>query len=143
LAIVRKRSTGIRRSTDHETICPDFAVAIYPGHLATRKGLNPNLPVSGETPPTLLVHAEDDHVDGVNQSLVYYTALIEESVPAEMHVYAHGGRLRIATDERSDHALADARRHLTRNDRDSDELSRTNNKALADARNICAAERRH
>jgi acetyl esterase/lipase len=27
----------------------------------------------------------------VNQSLVYYTALAKAGVPAEMHLYAHGG----------------------------------------------------
>jgi dipeptidyl aminopeptidase/acylaminoacyl peptidase len=53
--------------------------------------LNPNVPVSRETPPTFLVQAEDDYTDGVNQSLVYYTALAKAHVPAEMHLYAHGG----------------------------------------------------
>ena len=71
---------------------PDFAMAIYPGHLATDDDkLNPNIPVSRETPPTFLVQAEDDYVDGVNQSLVYYTALAKAHVPAELHIYAHGG----------------------------------------------------
>jgi acetyl esterase/lipase len=65
---------------------------IYPGHLTKGDGkLNPNVPVSGKTPPTFLVQAEDDYVDGVNQSLVYYTALAKARVPAEMHLYAHGG----------------------------------------------------
>jgi hypothetical protein len=41
-------------------------------HLATADGkLNPNVPVSSKTPPTFLVQAEDDYVDGVKQSLVY------------------------------------------------------------------------
>jgi acetyl esterase/lipase len=53
--------------------------------------LNPNVPVSRETPPTFLVQAEDDYTDGVNQSLVYYIALANAGVPAEMHLYAHGG----------------------------------------------------
>lgn len=44
-----------------------------------------------EVPPTFLVQAEDDYTDGVNQSLVYYTALAKARVPAEMHLYAHGG----------------------------------------------------
>ena len=71
---------------------PDFAMAIYPGHLSTRDDkLNPNIPVSRDTPPTFLVQAEDDHVDGVNQSLVYYAALAKARVPAELHLYARGG----------------------------------------------------
>ena len=65
---------------------------IYPGHLVTADGkLNPNIPVSSQTPRTFLVQAEDDHVDGVEQSLVYYTALSKARVPAEMHLYAQGG----------------------------------------------------
>ena len=35
--------------------------------------------------------AEDDHVDHVEQSLVYYIALKNAGVPVEMHLYAHGG----------------------------------------------------
>lgn len=79
-------------AADKESDRPDFAMPIYPGHLATDDGkLNPNVPVTHETPPTFLVQAEDDYVDGVNQSLVYYTALAKARVPAEMHLYAHGG----------------------------------------------------
>jgi len=67
-------------------------MAIYPGHLATDDDkLNPNVPVTGETSPTFLVQAEDDYVDGVDQSLVYYAALAKARVPAQMHLYAHGG----------------------------------------------------
>jgi acetyl esterase/lipase len=79
-------------AADSESDRPDFAMPIYPGHLATADGkLNPNVPVSGKTPATFLVQAEDDEVDGVNQSLVYYTALANAHVPVEMHLYAHGG----------------------------------------------------
>ena len=71
---------------------PDFAVAVYPGHLATEDDqLNPNVPVSDQTPPTFIVQAEDDHVDGVEQALVYYHALSDAGVPVEMHLYAKGG----------------------------------------------------
>ena len=44
-----------------------------------------------ETPPTFLVQAEDDHVDNVNDALVYYIALKKAGVPVEMHLYAQGG----------------------------------------------------
>lgn len=75
-----------------ESARPDFALLIYPGHLAMDKDvLNPHVAVSRETSPTFLVQAEDDYVDGVNQSLVYYTALVKARVPAEMHIYAKGG----------------------------------------------------
>ena len=53
--------------------------------------LNPDIRVTRETPPTFLLQAEDDHVDGVNQSLVYYIALKDAGVPVEMHLYAQGG----------------------------------------------------
>ena len=79
-------------AADKESARPDFAMAIYPGHLATDEDkLNPNVPVSSTTPPTFLVQAEDDYEDGVNQSLVYYLALAKARVPTEMHLYAHGG----------------------------------------------------
>jgi acetyl esterase/lipase len=79
-------------AADKESARPDFAMPIYPGHLATDDDkLNPDVPVSANIPPTFLVQAEDDYVDGVNQSLVYYTALAKAHVPAELHLYAHGG----------------------------------------------------
>jgi acetyl esterase/lipase len=97
--LVAETSTDYKRqlykpvdAADRESARPDFAMAIYPGHLAFDDGrLNSNVPVSRETPPTFLVQAEDDYVDGVNQSLVYYAALAKARVPAELHLYAHGG----------------------------------------------------
>jgi acetyl esterase/lipase len=79
---------------DKESARPDFAIAIYPGHIATEDGkqrLNKNVTVSHDTPPTFLLQAEDDKVDGVQQSLVYYAALKQAGVPVEMHLYAQGG----------------------------------------------------
>jgi len=81
-------------AADKESCRPDFAVAIYPGHLwidDKKFELNPNVPVSGKTPPTFLLQDEDDHVDNVNDSLVYYIALKKAGVPVEMHLYAQGG----------------------------------------------------
>ena len=88
-------------AADKESCRPDFAVAIYPGHLATPNGLNPNVPVTRQTPPTFLVQAEDDHVDGVKQSLVYYLALKRAGVPVEMHLYAQGAGTRLGCGARS------------------------------------------
>lgn len=77
---------------DKQSARPDFALAIYPGRLANNDDtLNPLIPVSKDTPPTFLLQAQDDHTDGVNQSLVYYMALREAGVPAEMHIYPEGG----------------------------------------------------
>jgi acetyl esterase/lipase len=97
--LVAEISTNFKRrlyspvdTADRESARPDFAMPIYPGHLATDDGrLNPNVPVTRDTPPTFLVQAEDDNVDGVEQSLVYYAALKNAGVPVEMHLYARGG----------------------------------------------------
>ena len=97
--LVAEASTNFKRrlhapvdAIDRQSSRPDFAMAIYPGHLATDDDkLNPSVAVSRETPPTFLVQAEDDYTDGVNQSLVYYAALTKAAVPVEMHLYAHGG----------------------------------------------------
>jgi acetyl esterase/lipase len=82
---------------------PDFAIAVYPGHLwahededrATRNSedlsLRPDIRVRADTPPTFLLQAENDDVDGVEQSLAYYVALRKAGVPTEMHLYAKGG----------------------------------------------------
>lgn len=82
-------------AADKESCRPDFAVAIYPGHLSIYHDkplvLNRNVPVSAQTPPTFLLQAEDDDVDGVQQALTYYLALKKTGVPTEMHLYAHGG----------------------------------------------------
>jgi acetyl esterase/lipase len=79
---------------DRESCRPDFAIALYPGHLAVpEKGLvlNPDIKVTDRTPPTFLVHAEDDPVDPVENSLRYYEALRHAGVTAEIHLYAKGG----------------------------------------------------
>lgn len=82
-------------AADRESCRPDFAVAIYPGHLWAEKqkglALNPKIRVTRNTPPTFLLQAEDDDVDSVNHSLVYYRALRDARVPVEMHLYARGG----------------------------------------------------
>ena len=79
-------------AADKESARPDFALAIYPGHLAHDDGtLNRNVPVTRDAPPTFLLQAEDDYEDGVHQSLVYYAALAKAQVPAELHIYAYGG----------------------------------------------------
>jgi len=82
---------------------PDFAVVVYPGHLWIHEDddadtrpqedlrLRPDIRVRKDTPPTFLLQAQDDEVDGVAQSLAYYVALKKAGVPTEMHLYAQGG----------------------------------------------------
>ncbi len=49
------------------------------------------LHVSTKTPPTFLVHAEDDKSVPVKNSLMFYEELVKNSVPAEMIIYPKGG----------------------------------------------------
>lgn len=89
-----KRSYPAVDAADQESCRPDFAIACYPGHLwdgGDDLNLNPNVPVTTNTPPTFIVQAEDDHVDGVEQALTYYIGLKKAGVPVEMHLYAQGG----------------------------------------------------
>lgn len=72
---------------------PDFALLIYPAYLAMKDlgdKLAEEIPVTPNTPPTFLVQAEDDGVR-VENSMVYYLALKNAKVPAEMHLFAKGG----------------------------------------------------
>jgi acetyl esterase/lipase len=80
-------------AADKESCRPDFGIALYSGHLAADKTYapNPDIQVTNQTPPTFLLHAQDDPVDPVENSLVYYAALQKAGVPAEMHVYVKGG----------------------------------------------------
>jgi len=72
---------------------PDFAILIYPAYLSVKDQgdkLSPELTVSAQTPPTFIVQTEDDGVR-VENSLTYYLTLKNAKVPAEMHLYPHGG----------------------------------------------------
>ncbi len=91
---------------------PDFSILIYPvismdkniAHMGSRNNLigkhptdamiklySNELQVSVNTPPTFLIHATDDDGVPVENSLLYYQALIKNKVPAEMHIYPTGG----------------------------------------------------
>ncbi|MGD0094988.1 MAG: alpha/beta hydrolase [Terracidiphilus sp.] len=72
---------------------PDFAVIVYPGYLALADknfAANPEINPTAATPPQFVLQAEDDPVH-VENSLVYYQALKNAKVPAELHIYAEGG----------------------------------------------------
>ena len=91
---------------------PDFMLLLYPvitfdesfGHTGSRKNLigegddrslvekySHERHVTPETPPTFLVLADDDTGVTPKNSVVFYLALKENKVPAEMHIYAQGG----------------------------------------------------
>ncbi|MGD0481127.1 MAG: alpha/beta hydrolase [Terracidiphilus sp.] len=83
-------------AADQQSCRPDFAIAIYPGHLSMSAGsleLNPDIAahITAQTPPTFLLQNEDDHVDSIWDSLTYYAALKQAEVPTEFHSYAEGG----------------------------------------------------
>jgi len=91
---------------------PDFSILIYPvisfsdefthkgsakallGENASQELINSfsnELQVTENTPPTFLVHSEDDTSVPIKNSLVYYEALQKKNVSAEMHLYPYGG----------------------------------------------------
>jgi acetyl esterase/lipase len=90
----QKRLYAAVDAADKISCRPDFAVVLYPGHLRLHEenfGLNREIRPTRETPPTFVVQDEDDPVDDVENSLVYFEALRKAGVPTEMHVYAQGG----------------------------------------------------
>ncbi|GAA0881226.1 alpha/beta hydrolase [Algoriphagus jejuensis] len=91
---------------------PDFSILAYPVisfrdaavHSGSRKNLigenasqelmdrfSGELNVNPETPPTFLVHAQDDKGVPIENSLLYYTALHKNGVTASLHIYPTGG----------------------------------------------------
>lgn len=80
-------------AADQVSCRPDFAVIVYPGYLAiAEQNFAPNseIHVTDKTPPSFIVQAEDDTVH-VENSTVYFLALKNAKVPAELHLYAQGG----------------------------------------------------
>ncbi|MDB4918669.1 alpha/beta hydrolase [Mucilaginibacter sp.] len=96
---------------DNISVRPDFMMLLYPvisfgpmAHAGTRESLLGKTPtadlltlysnekqVTANTPPTFLVHAEDDTVVPVQNSLMFYEALLSAKVKAEMHLFQAGG----------------------------------------------------
>ncbi|MCF8378019.1 MAG: alpha/beta hydrolase [Bacteroidales bacterium] len=88
---------------------PDFSILLYPVisftgdfmHSGSRKNLigeneelakyySNELQVTNDTPPTILIHAADDTSVPVENSIVYFQALVKNNVPVEMHIYPTG-----------------------------------------------------
>jgi len=91
---------------------PDFSILIYPvitmkdpyAHSGSRESLlgkkpskedikyfSPEMQVNTNTPPTILIHSTDDEVVPVENSIMYYQALIKNNIPASIHVWENGG----------------------------------------------------
>lgn len=97
---------------NNTSLRPDFMVLIYPvitcddrfGHKGSCEqliGKNPGaekikeysneLQVSDATPPAFLVHAADDTGVSSQNSIIFYQALLEHHIPAELHIYQQSG----------------------------------------------------
>ncbi|HSY35681.1 MAG TPA: alpha/beta hydrolase, partial [Acidobacteriaceae bacterium] len=71
----------------------DFAIIVYPAYLAIppeNTQLKPTYAPNEFTPSTFLIQAENDRGYGRN-ALVYYGALLDAHIPADLHYYATGG----------------------------------------------------
>ncbi|MEO6917366.1 MAG: alpha/beta hydrolase [Chitinophagaceae bacterium] len=90
---------------------PAFSVLVYPvisfseklrhtGSMTNLLGANPSPEniklfsneeqISSATPPAFLIHAADDNVVDVDNSINYFEALRHHGVPGELHVYPKG-----------------------------------------------------
>lgn len=56
-----------------------------------KKEFSNELQVTEDTPPTFIIHAVDDKVVNINNSILFIAALQENKVPVESYFYAHGG----------------------------------------------------
>lgn len=98
--------------SDTTSARPDFALLIYPvismkseiTHSGSRRNLLGEKPsqdlvlhfsneeqVTKLTPPTFLVHSQDDKTVPIENSIDYYLALKRDSVPSELHIFEKGG----------------------------------------------------
>jgi acetyl esterase/lipase len=105
-------SQKVYETKDTTSARPDFSLLIYPvitfdssfTHLGSRKNLigdhpseavvrnfSNELMINEKTPPAFLVHAADDKVVPVKNSLVYFENLVKNNIPAELHVFQKGG----------------------------------------------------
>jgi acetyl esterase/lipase len=101
----------MKDSIDKVSCRPDFMILIYPvisftepcTHKGSRKNLLGTDPekelienmsnerqVTAQTPPTFLVHGNDDKGVPPENSIFFYLALRKAKVPAEMHIYENG-----------------------------------------------------
>lgn len=106
------RAIPAQDGIDELSARPDFSILVYPvisfqdapTHGGSRKNLigdpaNPELvqrfsnelQVTSNTPPTFLVHAQDDKAVPLENSLLYYQALHAKGVKAALHIYPTGG----------------------------------------------------
>ncbi|KAI9549553.1 hypothetical protein GHT06_004108 [Daphnia sinensis] len=103
--------TRSKDAVDSISARPDFSILVYPvisfrdasAHSGSRDALigaeasqelidrfSGELNVTADTPPTFLVHAQDDKGVPIENSLLYYKALHNHQVKAALHIYPTG-----------------------------------------------------
>jgi acetyl esterase/lipase len=85
-----ERSYKLLDPIDKVSCRPDFAMLVYPYLLGEDGKLQAPLKVDSQTPPTILIHAQDDWVKP-ESSIYYFLSLKKAKVPAELHVFPTGG----------------------------------------------------
>jgi len=76
---------------DEEALRPDFAILLVPAYLSQVAGkLSKDIPVNAQTPPTFMLHADDDKTF-VKGTRLYHAALDEAKVVNEFFNPATGG----------------------------------------------------
>jgi len=96
---------------DHLSLRPDFLILVYPvismdakiTHMGSRVALlgehpsedkirlfSNELQVTQDTPPTLILHAADDRLVDVDNSVAFFEALRHAGVPVEAHLFEKG-----------------------------------------------------
>jgi len=104
--------TEVKDTISKYPFAPDFMVLLSPvitladpyAHKGSRENLlgkdastemidrfSSHLHVTEKTPPTLLLHANDDTAVPSLNSVFFYTALREKRVNASLHIFPHGG----------------------------------------------------
>lgn len=103
--------SSIRDSLDTVSYRPNFMILLSPvvtmgkyAHPGSKRNfLGPDtsalminrysneLQVNANTPPTFMVHAQNDSTVNVRNSLLFYNALIEKGVQASIHIFPQGG----------------------------------------------------
>lgn len=92
VSTIRESAYVPQDAVDQLSSRPDFAIALYPGHLCRAGGvLDPSLTIGPHVPPTFLLQAWDDPVDDICNSTLYARALDAAGVSAEVHLFASGG----------------------------------------------------
>lgn len=106
-----KIETGVTDEIEKQSCRPDFAIVCYPviafgqpyTHVGSQRNLLGNAPtdqqlrelstnnrVTADTPPTFLWHTAEDQVVDATNAMVYYQALLDHKVPAELHIFQIG-----------------------------------------------------